>query len=137
MKKQFPYAIAIILAVGAVMAVAIMRMNTSFPVKMGEHAPSESKQEDAVPRGPHGGWLFSKDAFQMEVAIFERGVPPQFRVYPMDTGGNPIELNEVQLVIELHRLDRMDTPFKYCRSPWPAWRLAVFQRCLSDGGGNI
>ncbi len=109
MKKQFPYAIAIILAVGAVLAVAIMRMNTSVPVKMGEHAPSESKQEDAVPRGSHGGWLFSKDAFQMEVAIFERGVPPQFRVYPMDTEGNPIELNEVQLVIELHRLDRMDT----------------------------
>jgi len=45
----------------------------------------------------------------VEVAIFERGVPPQFRVYPTDAEGNPIKLNQVQLVIELHRLDRVDT----------------------------
>ena len=109
MKKPFPYAILIILAVGAVLAVAILQMNTSSPVHVGEQAPSGSKHEDAVPRGPHGGWLFSKDGFRMEVAIFERGIPPQFRVYPTDAGGNPIDLNEVQLVIELHRLDRLDT----------------------------
>lgn len=109
MKKKFPYAIAVILAVGAVLAVAITRMNNSTPIEMGEHALSESKREAGIPRGPHGGWLFAKDMFRMEVAIFERGVPPQFRVYPTDAAGNPINLNDVGLVIELHRLDRVDT----------------------------
>lgn len=63
------------------------------------------------PRGPHGARLLAAEDLQVEVTIFETGVPPHFRVYPYDGEGRPIPPAEVQLTIELHRLggrvDRM------------------------------
>lgn len=63
------------------------------------------------PRGPHGARLLSADDLQVEVTIFETGVPPHFRVYPYDGQGTPLRPADVQLTIELHRLggrvDRM------------------------------
>lgn len=35
-------------------------------------------------KGPHGGKLFTQDGFGVEVTIFEKGVPPQFRLYLQD-----------------------------------------------------
>ncbi len=67
------------------------------------HAPA------AVPdRGPHGGRLLSEGAFQIEVTIFERGVPPEFRVY-VSEAGKPADLEAVKLDIAVHRLgERVD-----------------------------
>ncbi len=44
------------------------------------HLPIESAE--LFPRGPHRGRLLEKDAFQVELTIFEpEGVPPRFRIY--------------------------------------------------------
>ena len=52
--------------------------------------------------GPHGGrWLEHGD-FALEVTIFERGVPPEFRVYAFDDG-DPVAPAEVELELELKR----------------------------------
>ena len=52
--------------------------------------------------GPHGGrWLEHRD-FALEVTIFERGVPPEFRVYPFD-GREPVDPARVELELELTR----------------------------------
>jgi cobalt-zinc-cadmium efflux system membrane fusion protein len=63
------------------------------------------------PRGPHGARLLSADDLQVEVTIFESGVPPHFRVFPYDASGAPLRPADVQLTVELHRLggrvDRM------------------------------
>lgn len=56
------------------------------------------------PRGPHGARLLTGTDLQLEVTIYETGVPPQFRVYPYDAAGKPIPPGDVQLAIELHRL---------------------------------
>ncbi|MEY4635000.1 MAG: hypothetical protein RJA55_798, partial [Acidobacteriota bacterium] len=56
------------------------------------------------PRGPHGARLLSGDDFQVEMTIYETGVPPQFRVYPLDREGRPLPPREVALTVELHRL---------------------------------
>ena len=62
--------------------------------------PGASK--DAA-RGPHGGRLLSDGALQAEVTIYERGVPPQFRVY-FYADSKPLQPAEVLLQIEVHRL---------------------------------
>ncbi len=33
------------------------------------------------PKGPHGGRMFADGDLQLEVTIFESGVPPEFRIY--------------------------------------------------------
>lgn len=58
---------------------------------------------EAFARGPHGGRLLEDGDFALEVTIFERGVPPELRVYPF-RGGKPIAPSDVELSVELHRL---------------------------------
>ena len=98
----------VILVVGAVLALVILNMETSS-LKQGAHGPdAEPEKAGSIPRGEHGGWLFSKNDLQVEVKIYEKGVPPQFRVYVTDSLGKNIALQEVSLNIHLHRLDRID-----------------------------
>lgn len=56
------------------------------------------------PRGPHGARLLSGDDFQVEVTIYETGVEPHFRIYPLDLAGRPIPPSDLTLQVELHRL---------------------------------
>jgi len=63
-----------------------------------EHGAGEA----AVETGPHGGRLLEDDAFALELAIFETGVPPEFRAWATDAGA-PIAPGEVQLEVELRR----------------------------------
>ncbi|MFZ5861356.1 MAG: efflux RND transporter periplasmic adaptor subunit [Nitrospirota bacterium] len=56
-----------------------------------------------VPKGPHGGRVLSDGDFQVEVTIYERGVPPQFRVYSFEKG-KPVDPSDVTLAITLRRL---------------------------------
>ena len=59
-------------------------------------------------RGPHRGRLLSDGEFRAEVTIYERGVPPQFRVYFYE-GSKPLPPGDVTLTIDLARLGgRMD-----------------------------
>ena len=69
----------------------------------GEEAPKA-----AEPKGPHGGKLFEKDGFAIEVTIYEPEIPPQSHVYVYEKG-KPIDPSLVTLVTELHRIDRVDT----------------------------
>jgi cobalt-zinc-cadmium efflux system membrane fusion protein len=52
--------------------------------------------------GPHGGrWLEHGD-FALEVTIFERSVPPEFRVYPFQNR-EPVAPAQVELELQLQR----------------------------------
>ncbi len=57
---------------------------------------------DAV-KGPHRGRLLAEEDLQIEVTIYESGVPPEFRVYLYEAG-EEIVPEEVQLTIHLQRL---------------------------------
>jgi cobalt-zinc-cadmium efflux system membrane fusion protein len=62
-----------------------------------------------VEKGPHGGrMLGTEDGFALEITIFEPGIPPQSRVYPF-FNGVALSPDQVNLVLELHRFDRVDT----------------------------
>jgi membrane fusion protein, heavy metal efflux system len=58
----------------------------------------------SYPRGPHNGRLLSSEGLQVEVTIYETGVPPHFRVYAFDKDNKAVAPAEVTLQIELHRL---------------------------------
>lgn len=78
-----------------------------------EDSPAARGEAEAVAkdyeRGAHRGRLLTDGAFQVEVTIYERGIPPQFRVYAYDRS-EPVPPAEVELRIDLHRLGgRVDT----------------------------
>ncbi|MFO0794258.1 MAG: efflux RND transporter periplasmic adaptor subunit [Candidatus Brocadiaceae bacterium] len=106
--KKIPV-IGIAVLVGIVLAVIILRMKKTTVEEPREHAAMghEQEEENQV-KGPHGGRLLSEGDFQVEITIYERGVPPQLRVYVFDRG-KTVNPDEVKLIIELHRLgDRVD-----------------------------
>jgi len=92
---------------GAVVIVAAAALFVTLLVR-GDGSGPEAGAEAAGPldyaRGPHGARLLTGDGLQLEVTIYETGVPPHFRVYPLDRDARPISPGEVQLTIELHRL---------------------------------
>ncbi|MBY0493822.1 MAG: efflux RND transporter periplasmic adaptor subunit [Cyanobacteria bacterium] len=97
-KKTFAI-VAIIVVVGIVVAAAILR---SPAAGSGEHEEAPGPLD--YPRGPHGARLLSDEGLQLEMTIYESGVPPQFRIYPYDGTGKAMTPDSVQLIVELHRL---------------------------------
>lgn len=59
------------------------------------------------PRGPHGARLLEDGDFAVELAIFETGVPPEFRAWAY-TGGEPVAPQRVDLRVTLERLGVRD-----------------------------
>lgn len=59
--------------------------------------------EAEPPRGPHGGRLLSDGDFALELAVFETGVPPEFRAWVTEEG-LPVAPGDVDLHVTLTRL---------------------------------
>jgi len=69
----------------------------------GETATKGKAAAAKAAKGPHGGRLLAHGDFALEVAIFERGVPPELRVYAFEKG-KPVPPAEVKLALLLGRL---------------------------------
>lgn len=99
MKRMFRIALAG--AVTAAGALACLR---------GEHAHDDTAHGEhvqestaAFERGPHRGRWFEDGDFALELAIFEEGVPPEFRAYSY-RDREPIDPSRVELEVTLRRL---------------------------------
>ena len=98
-----------IVAVGVVLGLAILiggkpsMTADSHGGDEAEHAAGKKGPDDAPAKGPHGGRMFSKGDFALEITIFERGVPPEFRVYAFEKR-KPVDPAEVTLQVQLERL---------------------------------
>tara|TARA_R110000772_G_scaffold268652_1_gene397049 strand:- start:5099 stop:6334 length:1236 start_codon:yes stop_codon:yes gene_type:complete len=67
-------------------------------------AVSEPGAQEAEPeKGPHRGRMLRDGDFAVELAIFETGVPPEFRVWVSDEG-EPVSPDAVDLQVKLTRL---------------------------------
>jgi cobalt-zinc-cadmium efflux system membrane fusion protein len=65
---------------------------------------SESPEAEAEPeKGPNRGRLLKNNGFAIELAIFETGVPPEYRVW-VTNNGKPVAPELVSLVVTLTRL---------------------------------
>lgn len=119
MKLNPSLSVSGILVAGALLAWAILNPQ-ALPFRNllphGSAPPSHTNEENPdggnkaeLPRGPHNGMLFEQKGLQLEVVLYEHGVPPEFRVYPTTTEGQAIPLNEITVRIDLERLERVDT----------------------------
>ncbi len=65
---------------------------------------AEHAEEAAAPeRGPHRGRLLRSGDLQLEVSIFEDGVPPEYRLYAT-VADKPVPPEQLQATIDLHRI---------------------------------
>lgn len=69
----------------------------------------ESITQSEFKIGPKGGKLFTADDFSVEITIFEKGVPPHFRVYLYEKG-KPLSPTSSKVAITLTRLDSQRLP---------------------------
>lgn len=60
-------------------------------------------QPQEIAKGPHGGKLFSKDGYGLEVTIFEQNTPPEFRIYTY-MNGKTLDPYDSIVSIRLERL---------------------------------
>ncbi|HSG65804.1 MAG TPA: efflux RND transporter periplasmic adaptor subunit, partial [Gammaproteobacteria bacterium] len=72
---------------------------TPTPMAGAEMAAAAADYE----RGPHNGRMLRDGDFAIELAIFETGVPPEFRAWP-SVAGAPVSPGSVDLEVRLTRL---------------------------------
>jgi len=77
-------------------------VDDSHDVHTDAHGHEHNDHEEVMPRGPHGGRLLQHDEFELEITIYEMGLPPEFRVYAYHDD-QPVAPEEVTLDIELTR----------------------------------
>jgi cobalt-zinc-cadmium efflux system membrane fusion protein len=110
-KKYISAGVALLI----VSAVTFVFLYAGAPVEPGS-ADVEQHAEASVDvaRGPHGGRLLVDGDLSIEITIFERGVPPMFRVYCFEQGES-LDAAEVSLEIELHRLGGRVDVFEFTK----------------------
>lgn len=106
-KKQ-TLAIAAVLIVGALLAVLILGMNKPLPENAEHSAASQAgKTPDTAEfsKGPHGGKLFSKNGYGIEISIFEQDVEPEFHIFTY-LDGKQLDPAASSITVTLERLGR-------------------------------
>ncbi len=102
MKTKQWLAILVTLALG-VGATTFALKNLKPQMAGAAHGGPGEPAEEEVEKGPHRGRMLRDGNFALEVSIFERGVPPEFRVYATQDG-RPIDPASVTVNITLNRL---------------------------------
>lgn len=76
----------------------------------GEDADTGTQSEAA--KGPHGGMYFEDSEFALELAIYEKGVPPHFRAYLYENG-KPVPPASARVTVTLTRLGATPQVFNF------------------------
>lgn len=104
MKLKLPLTILAVLALGGGAAYYLIESSHDHGTGTADehgHGHAEHAAEEGE-KGPHGGRLLKDGAFALELAIFEQGVPPEFRAW-FTHGGKPVASSAVKLTVELTR----------------------------------
>ncbi len=84
------------LLIAAIFAAALTACSGGAP-------PAEPVVEEAQERGPNSGLMLRDGDFAVELAIFETGVPPEYRAW-ITNAGEPVAPQNVDLEVRLTRL---------------------------------
>ncbi|SDW36953.1 efflux RND transporter periplasmic adaptor subunit [Nitrosomonas oligotropha] len=105
MNKTRLMPILIVIAIGVVLAGLILLLDkpSAVTAEMAAGDASGIAGENQPDIGPRGGKLFTGDGFGLELTIFEKGVPPQFRIYLYENG-KPLPPAAAKVSIALTRL---------------------------------
>jgi membrane fusion protein, heavy metal efflux system len=115
------------IVIGIVLALLIMQSDQPHNDDHDHEAPT-GQQDDDLPqdmhahdahppefaRGPHGGKLFTKDGYSVEVTIFEQGTPPHFRLYTYQNG-EPLASSASNIRMQIARLGRQPQRISFTR----------------------
>lgn len=101
MKAKLPLTILVLLIAGGAGAYFILN-KTRRAAASGEGHMTAAAATNEVPKGPHGGKLFKDGNFTTELAIFEQGVPPEFRAW-FTQDGKPVPPGSVTFKVQLTR----------------------------------
>ncbi|MAT65470.1 MAG: HlyD family secretion protein, partial [Gammaproteobacteria bacterium] len=69
----------------------------------GHGAADAHDHEEDVERGPHGGRLLQAGESELELSVFEQGVPPRFHVHAWQAG-QPVAPQDMKVEVWLTRL---------------------------------
>lgn len=111
MKRKNIMAVAAVILMGIGLAFGIMSTEKTSTGSE-SHAEEKGSASEAKVLGPHGGRLFSDGNFQVELSIYERNVPPQFRAYAYEQG-KQIDVNAVTLTVSLNRFGNRVNAFRF------------------------
>jgi cobalt-zinc-cadmium efflux system membrane fusion protein len=78
----------------------------------GEHGHGDEAAEAPEAKGPHRGRLLADGDFTLELAIFEAGVPPEFRAW-FTKDGQPVPPADVKLSVTLIRPGKVEDRFTF------------------------
>ena len=81
-------------------------------LSQGSHDHHGHGAEAAEAKGPHRGRLLKDGDFTLELAIFEAGVPPEFRAW-YTKAGKPVPPAEVKLSVTLVRPGKVEDRFAF------------------------
>ncbi len=76
----------------------------------GHHGEEEEHEEHK--EGPHGGRVFGDEDFEIEITIYEKGIPPEYRIYFYEQE-KLIDPKSVNLRITLTRLGPITDEFSF------------------------
>lgn len=118
MNKRKVLSIVTVIAIGAVLGGLILTLDKTTPPTSADAAGETPETKDkprAEPqpsKGPKGGTLLTTNGFGLEVTIFEKGVPPQFRLYLYENG-KPLPPAAARVTLTLSRLGAPAQLFKF------------------------
>jgi len=111
--KRYPLVItAVLVLVLAITSMMILRTEpakSNDPHDHGSEVGHDEHDDHGEPAGPNGGKLVSFGDYIVEVSIFEKGVPPEFRLYLTDNSQKSVTIDPTQMVISLARPERTDS----------------------------
>ncbi|MFH0957225.1 MAG: efflux RND transporter periplasmic adaptor subunit [Pseudomonadota bacterium] len=112
LKKEIVVVCGVILAGLMVAAVILLsdKKASSFVDSRG-HGGEDGHKHDAD-KGKHGGKMLTVGSFELEIVIYENGMPPHFRIYPYKND-KALEPQEVNVSVELERLGDKTTIFRF------------------------
>ncbi len=106
--------ILIVIAIGIVVGGLILTLDkpSAVPEEAGSTNTNEKLAENQPVVGPRGGKFFTDSDFSIELTIFEKGVPPQFRIYLYEKG-KLLPPTAANVAITLSRLGSPAQLFKF------------------------
>ncbi len=69
----------------------------------GGHGHGHNEAQHESPEGPHGGRLLESEGLNLELTIFESGIPPEMRVYAYQPDGTAIDPDNIDMTVTLNR----------------------------------
>lgn len=95
--------IIIVIVIGVIVGALILGWGKTISLDGDAGSVSVGDKNDEEKRGPKGGKLFTTNNFSVEVTIYEKGVPPQFRLYLYENG-KPLAPAAAKAAVTLSRL---------------------------------